>query len=217
MQRQQHRKMTIRYSNSRDKKDKKSAGDDNTTITISKWSVRFTWAAIIQGAVVAVLTAMLAVIVATTEFPYKLVQMMLGNSAIGFSEISALAGLGLYLVVGVIGTGLTAQFYHHFEVRLAKPYKGLLSNGLAGVHLVLVNIGVAAASIMMIYAGYIGDVAVSPVAMGAGGGGFGMTTQQAADKILNPFIVPVAIMLLVTVIGAMAGGAGFLLNNFRKK
>jgi hypothetical protein len=206
--------MTIRYSNSDKQRDKQSAGDDNAIIIVSKWSVRFTWAAIIQGAVVAVLTAMLAIIVATSEFPHKLVQMMLVTPSIGFSEISALAGLGLYLVVGVIGTGLTAQFYHHFEVRLAKPYRGLLNNGLAWVHLVLMNIGIAAASIMMIYAGYIGDVAVSPAGTD---GGFGMTAQQAADKILNPFIVPVAIMLLVTVAGAVAGGAGFLLNNFRKK
>lgn len=186
-------------------------GDDLALVSI--WSVRFTWAAIIQGAVVGVLTAMLAIIVASTQFPYKLVEMMLESPAIGFSEASALAGLGLYLVVGVIGSGLTAQFYHHFEVRLAKPYNRYLSNGLAWTHLILMNIGVAATSIMMIYAGYIGDVAVSPVGIG---GGFGMTTQQAADKILNPFIVPVAIMLIVTVVGAMAGGAGFLLNYFRK-
>ncbi len=48
------------------------------------------------------------------------------------------------------------------------------------------NIGLAAASILMINAGYKGDIAVSAVGMG---GGFGMTTQQAVYKILNPFIV----------------------------
>jgi hypothetical protein len=184
----------------------------SNTVLVSKWSTRFTWAAIIQGAVVGILTAMLAAITATTEFPRKLVEMMLASPAIGFSEVGALAGLGLYLVVGVIGTGLTAQFYHHFEVRLAKPYRGMVNNGLAWVHLVLMNLGVATASIMMIYAGYMGDIAVSPVEMG----GFGMSIEQAAERILNPFIAPVAIMLLVTVAGAIAGGAGFLLNHFRR-
>jgi hypothetical protein len=176
-----------------------------------KWSSRFTWAAIIQGSIVAILTAMLAIITATTELPQRLVEMMLASPTIGFAEVSALAGLGLYLVVGVIGTGLTAQFYHHFEVRLAKPYCSAITNGLAWTHLLLMNVGVAAASIMMIYAGYMGDIAVSPIEMG----GLDMTAPQAAKQILNPFIAPVSVMLLVTVAGAMAGGVGFLLNHVR--
>jgi hypothetical protein len=38
----------------------------------------------------------------------------------------------LYLVVGGIGTGLTAQFYHHFEVRVGRPYFAFASRGLGG-------------------------------------------------------------------------------------
>ena len=181
-------------------------------VLYSKWASRFTWTAILQGAIVALLTAMLAAITATTAFPQKLVQMMLLNPEIGFSEVSALAGLGLYLVVGVVGTGLTAQFYHHFEIRMRRPYQGRVVNVLAWAHLILINVGIAAASIMMIYAGYIGDIAASPKNMG----GFGMTTEQVANQILNPFIMPVAAMMLVTVFGALAGGAGFLVNHFRR-
>jgi hypothetical protein len=48
-------------------------------------------------------------------------------------------------------------------------------------------------------------------------GGLDMTVQQAAEQILNPFIAPVSIMLIVTVVGAMAGGAGFLVNYFGKR
>jgi hypothetical protein len=102
-----------------------------TTISYSKWSGRFTWAAIIQGGIVALLTAMLAAFSAGMEYPRKLVEMVVVQAAIGFSEVAALAGLGLYLVVGVIGTGLTAQFYHHFEVRVGRPYIRFISNGLA--------------------------------------------------------------------------------------
>jgi hypothetical protein len=179
------------------------------TISYNKWSGRFTWAAIIQGAIVALLTAMLAAFSVGTEIPRKLVEMILAQPAVGFSEVAALAGLGLYLVVGVIGTGLTAQFYHHFEVRAGKPYVGFVSNGLAWVHLILMNVGVAAASMMMIYAGYLGDIAVSSMEFG----GFEMSIEQAAEQILNPFITPVAALLLVTVVGAVAGGAGFIINN----
>jgi hypothetical protein len=177
-------------------------------ISYSKWSGRFTWAAIIQGTIVTLLTAMLAAFSVGMEYPRKLVEMMLAQPAIGFSEVAALAGLGLYLVVGVIGTGLTAQFYHHFEVRAGKPYVGFVSNGLAWVHLVLMNVGVAAASILMMYVGYMGDLAVSSKEFG----GFEMSIEQAAEQILNPYIAPVAAMLLVMVVGAVAGGAGFIIN-----
>jgi hypothetical protein len=58
--------------------------------------------------------------------------MMLAQPAKGFSEVAALAGFGLYLVVGGIGTGLTAQFYHHFEVRVGRPYIGFASRDWGG-------------------------------------------------------------------------------------
>lgn len=183
------------------------------TISYSKWSGRFTWTAIIQGAIVAILTAMLAAFSIGTEYPLKLVEVMLAQPALGFSEVAALAGLGLYLVVGVIGTGLAAQFYHHFEVTAGRPYTGFTSNGLALTHLVLMNVGVAAASLLMIYAGYLGDFAVTSTEFG----GLGLTIGAAAEQILNHFIVPVAALLLLTLVGAVAGGAGFVLNHFKKR
>ncbi len=161
----------------------------------------------------ALLTAMLAAFVATTGYPILLVQAMLSTPQVGFSEITALAGLGLYLVVGVIGTGLTAQFYHHFENRAAKPYKGIITNGLAWSHLILMNVGVAIASILMIYAGYLGDIAIAEKEAG----GFGMTIEDTSQQILNMFIVPVSSLLLVTVVGAIAGGAGFIINQFQRR
>ena len=39
-----------------------------------------------------------------------------------------------------------------------------------------------------------------------------MSIEQAAEQILNPYIAPVAAMLLVMVVGAVAGGAGFIIN-----
>lgn len=193
------------------KEQKSEDNGPSAGLLYSKWSGRFTWTAIIQGAIVALLTAMLAAFSIGMEYPQQLVEMMLATPALGFSEVTALAGLGLYLVVGVIGTGLTAQFYHHFEVRAGKPYRGLVSNALAWTHLVLVNVGIAAASLLMIYAGYLGDVAVTPKELG----GLGMTIEQTAELILNPFIVPVASLLLVTVTGTVAGGAGFIINFLR--
>jgi hypothetical protein len=62
--------------NDKELKDSKSAIPLGS-ITYSKWSGRFTWTAIIQGAIVALLTAMLAAFVATTGYPSLLVQTML--------------------------------------------------------------------------------------------------------------------------------------------
>jgi hypothetical protein len=200
----------------KDGKDNRSnaANTSSGIVAYSKWAARFTWAAIIQGAIVALLTAMLAAFAATTGYPILLVETMLSIPQVGFSEITALAGLSLYLVVGVIGTGLTAQFYHHFEIRTGKPYKGRITNGLAWIHIVLMNFGVAATSIFMIYAGYLGDIAVSETESGGFGG---MTIEQTSKQILNPFIVPVSSLLLITVIGAVAGGAGFIINQFQRQ
>ncbi len=97
---------------------------------------------------------MLAAFVAKTGYPILLVQSRVSVPQVGFSEITALLGLGLYLVVGVIGTGLTAQFYHHFEIRAGKPYKGTTSTVLAWPHLLLTNLGIPAASILMLFTGY---------------------------------------------------------------
>jgi uncharacterized membrane protein YjjP (DUF1212 family) len=77
----------------------------------------------------------------------------------------------------------------------------------------LLNVDVAAASVLMIYAGYIGDFAVSPIEIG----GLGLATEQAAQQFLNPFIVPVAIMLLLTVVGALARALGFVISYSKKR
>jgi hypothetical protein len=124
-----------------------------------------------------------------------------------------LAGLGPYLIVGLIGTGLTAQFYHHFEIRACKPYKGMVTTVLAWTHLVLMNLGIAAASLLMIYARYLGDIAVGEKEAG----GFGMTIEQVSQQILNQFIVPVSSLLLITVLGTVAGEAGFIISQFQRQ
>jgi hypothetical protein len=64
----------------------------------------------------------------------------------------------------------------------------------------------------MIYAGYLGDIAVSETESG----GFGMTIEQTSQQILNPFIVPASSSLLITVIGAIAGGRRIYNQSFSK-
>ena len=63
-----------------DKEEKKNAhAVPLRLMAYSQWAGRFTWTAIIQGAIVALLTAMLAAFVATTGYPILLVQAMLST------------------------------------------------------------------------------------------------------------------------------------------
>ena len=49
-------------------------------------------------------------------------------------------------------------------------------------------------------------------------GGFAMTIEQGSQQIPSQFIVPVSLLLLVGVVGAVAGGAGgFIINQFQRR
>ena len=172
-----------------------------------KWTQRFLLTSIIQGAIAVSLTIMLAAFVISTPYAGYLISSILDNPSIGYIEITALAGLGLYFLAGVLGTGVASFFYHYFESHLGKNFDGL-TNGLAWIHLIMTNIGVSFASLTMIYAGYIGDLTIFPKEIG----GFGMSAIQASNNLLNQFIVPVGAMLLVVSIGAICGGLGFIIT-----
>jgi hypothetical protein len=73
-------------------------------------------------------------------------------------------------------------------------------------HLLLTNIGITSVGILMIYAGYISDIAIFSKNIG----GFGMTFKQVSQNILNHFIIPVAALLLVTTAGGICVGIGFI-------
>jgi hypothetical protein len=154
---------------------------------------------------------MLAAFVISTPYAQHLILSILENPSVGYIEITALAGLGLYFLAGVIGTGVASFFYHYFEFHLVKNF-GRITNGLAWIHLLLTNMGISSASLTMIYAGYIGDSAILPKEIG----GFGITAMQASQILMNQFIVPVGVMLLVAAIGAICGGIGFIINFIKR-
>ncbi len=85
-----------------------------------KWTQRFLLTSIIQGAITVSLTIMLATFVISTPYAEHLISSILENLSIGYMEITALAGLGLYFLVGVLDTGVASFFYHYFELHLVK-------------------------------------------------------------------------------------------------
>jgi hypothetical protein len=180
---------------------------------VSKWSRRFMWAAMVQGLIAAITTILLAVVlIGLPSVAAGLVATILATPAAGFVELAALFGFfAMYVVVGVLGAGLSALFYHHVEVVMGKRYRGT-ANALAWIHLVLMNVGIAGATWPMIYAGFWGDIALGA----PGQGGLGWTLDQVAAQILDQFLMPVGLGLLLTGIGAVAGMIGFLIT-YRKK
>ena len=174
-----------------------------------KWAGRFIWAAIIQGAIAAILTILIV-----EPLSYF-------NIATYFSPSMVLAGGGagtwmftgyiLYLVVGVIGVAVTAMFYFYIEGIRGKTYHGL-TNILAWGHYVLMNVGVAGSMLLMIWGGYMGGYAAASVAQG----GLGLTDEQIHVKYLSQLVDPIGLLVLLAVLGAVLGGLGFVLRSRTK-
>ena len=64
----------------------------------------------------------------------------------------------------------------------------------------------------MIYSGYLGDTDVFSQDIG----GFGMSPDEVSQNMLNHFIVPIGIMLLVSSLGAICGGIVFIIEFIKK-
>jgi len=117
----------------------------------------------------------------------------------------------MYVVVGVIGVAVSAIFYYYLEKILAKSYDKRSTKVLAWTHLLLMNLGTTLAMGMLIYVGYIGGAAMLPENIGGQGFNAGQTHQ-----ILSPFVEPIAITIIVLLLGVVLGGLGFLLTYNRK-
>ncbi len=94
---------------------------------------------------------------------------------------------------------------------LGKPYSGF-TNVLAWLHYVLMNAGVAAATWLLMYGGYVGGVAL----LRASEGGGNMTAYQARVRILGPLVTPIGYVVGIAALGIVLGGLGYVLSYFKK-
>lgn len=180
---------------------------------VSKWSRRFMWAAVAHGFIATVLGLLLAVaLVAAPSLSAIEIATTIGIPGAGFVELAALfAFFAMYIAVGVLGAGVSSLLYYHVEVVMGRIYVGG-ANALAWIHLLLMNVGIAGTTWTMIYAGYLGGVELWPTNQG----GLEWTIEQVAEQVVTQFVPIVGLMLLLTGIGALAGGVGFLIT-YRKK
>jgi hypothetical protein len=180
---------------------------------VSKWSRRFMWAAVAHGFIATVLGLVLAIaLVAVPSLSAVEIATIIRIPDAGFVELAALfAFFAMYIVVGVLGAGVSSLLYHHVEVVMGKMYVGG-ANALAGIHIILMNVGIAGATWTIICAGCLGVVELWPTNQG----GSGWSIEQVVEQVATQFLPIVGLMLLLTGIGVLAGGIGFLIT-YRKK
>lgn len=172
---------------------------------VSKWATRFVLAAIVQGGVAFVIMAYL-----------------LGLSVAGVPVSRAVAGGGIatwllvgflgFLVVGVVAVAVTALFYDYIEVRRGAPYSGY-REWLAWGHLILMNVGALAASVILIWVGLWGGVALQPVESG----GWGWNAGQVHTNIAAWSPEPIAVFMALGALGILLGGVGFVTSWLSKR
>ncbi|HEY9406101.1 MAG TPA: hypothetical protein VIP53_01480 [Nitrososphaera sp.] len=170
----------------------------------SVWSNRFIIAAIVQGAVITGL--MLAFVAAQT--------LTSGTNIIEFLSLSfegpakwIFLGYIFYMIL-IVAIAVTAVFYNHLEITMGRQIRGFRSF-LAWIHLVGMNVGGAATTITMIFAGLAGS-GVLGIIMG------GSDSLQENTAIMDQFIAPIATFTAVLSIGVISGGMAFIMSYLRK-
>ena len=167
---------------------------------------RFIWAAMVQGFFAVLLTLFIVnpwYQVFGSVAPSRMIALGIAGSWFTFGYI-------LYIMIGVIAIGVTGLFYYFIEDILGKIYKGV-TNALAWFHFVLMNVGVAAATWSLMYAGYEGGsyLAINGVTNGTAIG-------YAHIHILSPWVNPIGYFVGLAALGAIFGGLGYLLRSRMK-
>jgi len=168
----------------------------------SKMASLFLYAAIIQGAIAAVITFLGAFGDQIGLYPVAVSRVIASGEAGTWFTVGYLT----YLIVGVVGIAVTSLFYFFIETVQGRTYKGA-SKMLAWIHLVLGNIGVAGAALLAMSGGYRGGAAMQPAMFG----GMGWNEMQVHVNILQYYTEPIAIFLILGLIGFFAGGLGYII------
>ncbi|HUI87016.1 MAG TPA: hypothetical protein VLY21_07670 [Nitrososphaerales archaeon] len=176
----------------------------------SKWAGRFIWAAVAQGLAATIITILVLdpVQYFTGKSDYFSPAMVIAGGSGGTWFFT---GYISYLVVGVVATAVTALFYFYIEGIRGKAYKGF-TNLLAWGHLVFMNVGIAGAMFLMMWGGYRAGWALAATTSGGGG----LNPGQVHVQILGGLVDPIGGLILLAAIGALLGGAGYVLASRAK-
>jgi hypothetical protein len=156
------------------------------------------YAAIAQGLAAFVITALIVLPILSPS-PSMIIA---GGSAGTWLTVGYLS----YLIVGVMGVAVTALFYHIIENGMHKAVTGI-SSGLAWAHFVLMNVGAAAATWMLMYAGYIGGTGLLAATQGGGG----LSAGQVHPHIVG-YVIPIGYAVIAVALGVLLGGIAFMIT-----
>ena len=174
----------------------------------SVWSNRFIASAIIQGAAITLLTASFVGMQFLFSSSINIIQIL----SLSFEGPAKWIFLGyIFYMILIVAIATTAIFYSHLEVSLQKRIHGVRS-ALAWTNLVGMNVGGAAVTLMMVYAGLAGSGVLGVIA--GGGGAAGLKENLA---IMEQFITPIAAFAGLLIIGVVAGGLAYITTYFQKK
>jgi len=163
----------------------------------------FLYAAIIQGAIAALITFLGGFGDQIHVFSVAVSRVIAAGEAGNWFTL----GYVMYILVGVVAMAVTALFYFFIETVQGKTYRGT-AKALAWIHLVLGNIGVAGAAILAMVGGYLGGAAMQPSTFG----GMGWNTGQVHVSILQYYTEPIAAFLILALLGFVCGGVGYILT-----
>ncbi len=175
----------------------------------SSWSRRFIAAALIQGAIMFVLTEILLY----ADFPFSGFVSPENIVATGSAGTWFTVGYLGYLIVPVVGSGLSALFYHYIEVVMQRPYQGGMQY-LAWAHLLIGNVVLGAALGLLMYGGYVGGSQLLSPALNCPPPSTISTCVH--DQILGPLVPVISTLFIVGSLGPLLGGIGYGLQ-FRKR
>jgi hypothetical protein len=171
----------------------------------STWSNRFIISAIVQGAVITGLT-----------LAFVASQML--TSGINIIEFLSLSFEGpakwfflgyIFYMILVVAIAATAVFYNHLEVGMGRQLKGFRSV-LAWIHVIGMNVGGAATTITIIFAGLAGSGILSLI-LGSTG------WLQPNTAIMDQFIPLIAAFTGLLSIGLLAGGLAYITTYLQRK
>jgi len=114
-----------------------------------------------------------------------------------------------------VAIAVTATFYHHLEIDMRKSIRGFKSV-LAWIHLVGMNVGGAATTLTMIFAGLIGSGILSVITSGAGTSSSSVSQLQPNVGVMVQFIPSISAFAGLLSIGVISGGVTYITTYLQK-
>ncbi|MFL6359108.1 MAG: hypothetical protein ACJ71K_02790 [Nitrososphaeraceae archaeon] len=176
----------------------------------SVWSNRFIISAIIQGAIITGLTISVVSIQMLFSSKINIIQFL----SLSFEGPSKWFFLGyIFYMILVVAIAVTATFYHHLEIDMRKRIRGFKSV-LVWIHFVGMNVGGAATTLTMIFAGLVGSNILSVITSGASASS--VSQLQPNVGVMVQFIPPISAFAGVLSIGVIAGGIAYIITYLQK-